>query len=60
MKNKTGYPIFTNKKNNKKLVFYPVKKNANSSSKLFFAKHLGIQDNFYFLEDEKPRFFFFF
>lgn len=56
MKNKTGYPIFTNKKNNKKLVFYPVKKNANSSSKLFFAKHLGIQDNFYFLEDEKPRF----
>ena len=49
------YPVFTNKKNNK-LVFYPVKKNANSSAKLFFAKHLGIENKFYFLEDEKPRY----
>ena len=49
------YPVFTNKQN-KKLVFYPVKKNANSSSKLFFAKHLGINNRFYFLEDEKPRY----
>ena len=52
---KPFYPVFTNKKNNK-LVFYPVKKNANSSAKLFFAKHLGIEDKFYFLEDEKPRY----
>ena len=52
---KAFYPVFTNK-NNKKLVFYPVKKNANSSAKLFFAKQLGIESNFYFLEDQKPRY----
>lgn len=48
------YPVFTNKKNNK-LVFYPVKKNANSSAKLFFAKHLKIEDRFIFLGDDQPR-----
>ena len=50
------YPVFVNKKNNKKLAFYPVKKNANTSSKLFFASHLGIEDKFFYLEDEIPRF----
>lgn len=42
------YPVFTNKKNQKKLAFYPVKKNANTSSKFFFASHLGIEDRFFF------------
>ena len=53
---KAIYPVFTSNKNGKKLAFYPVKKNANTSSKLFFASHLGIEDNFFFLEDEMPRF----
>ena len=51
-----AYPVFTSYKDGKKLAFYPVKKNANTSSKLFFASHLGIQDNFFFIEDEIPRF----
>ena len=50
------YPVFFNKKTNKKLVFYPVKKNANSSAKLFFASHLGLIDSFFFIEDDIPRF----
>ena len=50
------YPVFINKKNKEKLVFYPVKKNANTSSKLFFASHLGIEDKFFFIEDQLPRF----
>ena len=53
--NKIVYPLFTNKKTGKTLVFYPVKKNANSSAKLFFAKQLGIEDKFFFIEDEIPR-----
>ena len=53
---KAVYPVFTSNKSGKKLAFYPVKKNANTSSKLFFASHLGIEDNFFFLEDEMPRF----
>ena len=50
------YPVFTSQKSGKKLAFYPVKKNANTSSKLFFANHLGIEDKFFFIEDEMPRF----
>ena len=50
------YPVFVNKKNNEKLAFYPVKKNANTSSKFFFASHLGIEDKFFYLEDKIPRF----
>jgi len=53
---KAVYPVFTSRKNGKRLAFYPVKKNANTSSKLFFASHLGIEDKFFFLEDEIPRF----
>jgi len=50
------YVFFVNKKNNKKLVYYPCPKNANSSAKLFFARHLGIENKFLFLGDEKPRY----
>lgn len=50
------YPVFENKKNGKKLAFYPVKKNANTSSKFFFASHLGIENKYFFIEDEIPRF----
>ena len=53
---KAVYPVFTSNKSGKKLAFYPVKKNANTSSKLFFASHLGIEGSFFFLEDEMPRF----
>ena len=53
---KAVYPVFTSNKSGKKLAFYPVKKNANTSSKLFFASHLGIEDKFFFIEDEMPRF----
>ena len=55
MENAT-YPVFINKKMNKKLAFYPVKKNANTSSKFFFACHLGIENKFFFIEDVLPRF----
>lgn len=48
------YPIFKNKKN-KTLVFYSCAKNANTSCKLFFAKHLAIDKKFFFIEDEVPR-----
>ena len=36
-------------KNNRKefLVYYPCKKNANSSAKLFFMKHVGFEENVY-------------
>ena len=49
------YPRF---KNNKKeyLVYYPCKKNANSSAKLFFIKHIGFEKKIYFIEDEVPRY----
>jgi hypothetical protein len=53
---KAVYPVFTNHKSGKKLAFYPVKKNANTSSKFFFASHLGIENKFFFIEDEMPRF----
>ena len=48
------YPRF---KNNKKqfLVYYPCKKNANSSAKLFFIRHLGYEEKVYFIEDNVPR-----
>ena len=50
------YPVFRSQKSDEKLAFYPVKKNANTSSKLFFASHLGIEDKFFFIEDQMPRF----
>ena len=49
------YPIFQNNKE-ETLVFYSCPKNANTSAKLFFAKHLGIEKNFYFIQDEIPKF----
>ena len=49
--NKNDYAIFINKKNNKKLVFYPVAKNANTSAKLFFIRHLGLEEKFFYIED---------
>lgn len=49
------YPIFSNNKK-QTLVFYSCPKNANTSVKLFFARHLGIENNFYFIEDEIPKY----
>ena len=49
------YLILTNKLTKKKLVYYPVAKNANSSAKLFLIKHLGLENKFYFIEDKIPR-----
>jgi len=45
------YAIFTNKKTGKKLVYYPVAKNANTSVKLFLTRHLGVEDKFYCIGD---------
>jgi len=50
------YGIFKNNESGKQLVFYPCPKNANSSAKLFFAKHLGIDKNYVFVGDEIPRY----
>ena len=56
MNKKITYAIFQNKKTKKKLVYYPVAKNANSSAKLFFLKHLKIDKNYYFLGDKVPEY----
>ncbi len=56
MEHKSDYAIFTNKITNKKLVYYPVKKNANTSAKLFLLKHLGLEEKFFFNEDDIPRY----
>tara|TARA_B100000676_G_C17724497_1_gene653080 strand:+ start:88 stop:744 length:657 start_codon:yes stop_codon:yes gene_type:complete len=56
MEHKSDYAIFTNKVTKKKLVYYPVKKNANTSAKFFILKHLGIEEKFFFNEDEMPRY----
>ena len=49
------YAVFTNKTRNKKLVYYPCPKNANTSAKMFFAKHLNVDKHFLFLGDEIPQ-----
>ena len=49
------YAVFTNKTRNKKLVYYPCPKNANTSAKMFFAKHLNVDKHFLFLGDETPQ-----
>ena len=54
MTNSSYYPRFKNKKK-QILIFYPCKKNANSSAKLFFMKHLGYENKVYFIEDDVPR-----
>ena len=51
----SSYGIFKNKKG-KTLVFYPCPKNANSSTKLFLAKHMGLENNFVFVGDRIPRY----
>ena len=53
--NSSVYPRFKNN-NNKFLVYYPCKKNANSSAKLFFMKHIGFEEKVYFIEDDVPRY----
>ena len=49
------YAVFTNKTSNKKLIYYPCPKNANTSAKMFFAKHLNVDKYFLFLGDEIPQ-----
>ena len=56
MNKKISYAIFQNKNTGRKLVYYPVAKNANSSAKLFFLKHLKIDKNYYFLSDKVPEY----
>ena len=51
----SDYVIFKNHRTKKKLVYYPVAKNANTSVKFFFIRHLGLEDKFYYVEDI-PRF----
>lgn len=41
---------------NQSLVYYPVPKNANTSAKLFIAKHLNIDNQFIFIGDKIPRY----
>ena len=50
------YGIFINNYTGRKLIYYPCPKNANTSARLFFAKHLGIEHKFYFIEDTVPRY----
>ncbi len=50
------YGVFTNKNTRKTLVYYPCPKNANSSAKLFFLKHLGLESKFIFIGDKIPLF----
>ena len=45
------YAIFKNKIG-QSLVYYPCAKNANSSAKLFFIKHIGIDHKVFFIDDE--------
>ena len=56
MNKQITYAIFQNKNTGRKLVYYPVAKNANSSAKLFFLKHLKIDKNYYFLSDKVPEY----
>ena len=49
------YAVFTNKINKKKLIYYPCPKNANTSAKMFFAKHLNVDKNYLFLGDQIPK-----
>ena len=51
-----NYVVFNNKIKQRRLVFYPVAKNANSSAKLFFLRHLKLEKNYHFVYDEKPAY----
>ena len=56
MNKQITYAVFQNRNTGRKLVYYPVAKNANSSAKLFFLKHLKIDKNYYFLSDKVPEY----
>ena len=51
---KSTYGVFINKRTEEKLAFYPCPKNANTSAKLFFLCHLGIENKFIFIGDKVP------
>ena len=50
------YAVYENKKNGKKLVYYPCPKNAHTSAMLFFVKHLGLENKFVFIGDKIPKY----
>ena len=50
------YAVYKNKKNGKKLVYYPCPKNAHTSAMLFFVKHLGLENKFVFIGDKIPKY----
>ena len=52
----SSYGVFYNPINKQKLVYYPCPKNANTSAKLFFARHLGVEKDYIFIGDKKPRY----
>ena len=56
MNKKITYAIFQNRNTGRKLVYYTVAKNANSSAKLFFLRHLKMDKNYYFLSDKVPEY----
>ena len=51
----SAYRIFQ-RSDGKKLVFYPVPKNANSSFKKLFVELLSIEKDYLFLDDEIPMY----
>ncbi len=55
-KNNINHIIFVNKETKRKLVYYPVAKNANTSAKLFFLRHLGKENKYFFLSDKIPEY----
>ena len=50
------YGIFKNKNTNKTIVYYPCPKNANTSAKLFFLRHMNLENNFIFIGDKIPSY----
>lgn len=49
------YTVFHNPLINKRLIYYPCPKNANTSAKLFFAKHGKVDEKYLFLGDRLPE-----
>ena len=49
------YIIFNNPLIGKKLIYYPCPKNANTSAKMFFARHGNVDKNYLFLGDDIPE-----
>ena len=50
------YGIFKNKNTNKTIVYYPCPKNANTSAKLFFLRHMNLENSFIFIGDKIPSY----